>query len=341
MKIIENSLKNKNIWQKELLSILRYDIYHTSDYHSLSINNDTKSYLLSFSEGKYKICFPILMRKIKNSLNFDCTSTYGYNGLLSNNKLITNDIKSLFKETVFDYFSKKNVISAFSRLHPLMNESENFPHDMGIIENVNTTISIDLNLLPKQQVKYYSCSLRRQLNKLYDSGITVRIARRNEFHIFISLYYKTMQRLSAKEEYYFPEIYFEKMMNATDFQSYILFAEYKNEIIGGGLFTCCNEFMQYHLGAVPEEFLHLSPLKVIIDTARELGYKLGMKHLHLGGGYNGKDDNLFEFKSRFSKERHTFKVWKWIINQSEYDKLVIQRFGSEIPQSKYFPLYRY
>lgn len=341
MHLTEISLNDKAQWYNELAQMRTFDIYHTFLYNSLTGNNVQDSRLLSFSEGKYKICFPIIMRKIKSSSFNDVTSVYGYAGLLSNNKFIPSEIKSDFKKMLSDYFFEKKVITAFSRLHPLIPESTDFPEGMGMTEDVNTTVFIDLSLSIEKQLKQYSCSLKRQIIQIKNEGVSVRVAERSDIDTFISLYYATMNRLNAKEEYYFSKDYFYRLVESPDFKTFILLADYNGSAIAGGLFTCCNGFMQYHLGAVLEEFLYLSPLKVIIDEARKTGVRENMKYLHLGGGYDGQNSGLFDFKSRFSKERAVFKVWKWIFDQTEYDLLVKERFGNDIPGTSYFPLYRY
>lgn len=339
MPLSEISIHDKKNWQYALSLIPRHDIYQTRDYAKL-FTKIKKNALLLFSEGKYNAIFPILIRKIKNTDFADITSVYGYAGILPNTNNMPPSVKKRFQEHLITYFRENQIISGFSRLHPLMNYSSVLLEGLGKIESVNETVYIDLTLPEKEQTAQYSRSLERQVKNLYRSGVTCRIAANNEYEKFASLYYRTMDRLHADEDYYFPVDYFEKMAQATDFQTVFLFAEYKNQLIGGGLFTCCGEFMQYHLGAVPEEFLPLSPLKIIIDTARQIGTQSGMKYLHLGGGYDGQNGGLFEFKSRFSERRATFKVWKWIADEAVYADLVKERFGKEIPESNYFPLYR-
>ena len=338
MSFSEIPIQNKKDWQNAL-SFIYHDIYQTSDYAQL-FTEYKKNVLLFFSEGKYNVIFPILIREIDNTNYTDATSVYGYAGILSNTNNIPLYIKEMFRENLIHYFKENQIISGFSRLHPLMPESSNFPDNLGTVEMINETVYIDLTLSEEEQLSQYASSLKRQLKNLRHAGITCRIANNDEYEKFASLYYKTMHRLNANKNYYFPLEYFKKMAKATDFQTIFIYAEYENQLIGGGLFTCCNKFMQYHLGAVPEEFLIFSPLKIIIDTARQIGTQMGLTYLHLGGGHDGKGDGLFEFKSRFSKKRANFNVWKWIADESAYFDLVNRKFGEKIPDSNYFPLYR-
>lgn len=84
----------------------------------------------------------------------------------------------------------------------------------------------------------------------------------------------------------------------------------------------------------------MAPMKIIIDEARMIANSRNLKYLHLGGGYGGSNDTLFEFKTEFSDQFHTFKVWKKIVNENVYNDLVFNKFGRNIPSSNYFPLYR-
>ena len=318
--------------------MLTCDAYHTSEYARISVEKSARPLLLSYVEDNYKICFPIVVRNIKNTSFYDITSVYGYSGLLFNDMNMPETVWLNFEKNLVKYCSQKKIISVFSRLHPLISLPFDFLESPETIKNINKTVFIDL--ISQEEQKKQSASLRRQIKKLKEIGVTVRLAEKNEYPIFASEYLKTMNRLNAEKEYLFSDDYFKNIVHTSDFQSFILFAEFEGKIIGGGLFLCCNEFMQYHLGAVSGEYRHLSPLKIIIDAAREIGSRKGLKYLHLGGGYAGKDDNLFVFKSRFSKKRSIFRTWNRIINQPEYDKLVKERFGDQIPESDYFPLYR-
>ncbi|MDR0547048.1 MAG: hypothetical protein LBG77_05635, partial [Dysgonamonadaceae bacterium] len=87
-------------------------------------------------------------------------------------------------------------------------------------------------------------------------------------------------------------------------------------------------------------FLPQSPLKLVLDFARQEGMKRGMKILHLGGGKGGSNDSLFAFKSRFSHRYFQFRVWKYIHNQDVNVLLVRQQSLNHPVNPDYFPLYR-
>ncbi len=72
------------------------------------------------------------------------------------------------------------------------------------------------------------------------------------------------------------------------------------------------------------------------------GNRENYSYLNLGGGVGAKEDSLFYFKSGFSKNTASFKVWKYIVNQLVYDELV-QR-GKDVGKHEkfvqFFPHYR-
>jgi hypothetical protein len=98
--------------------------------------------------------------------------------------------------------------------------------------------------------------------------------------------------------------------------------------------------MQAHLNATSNRYLQASPLKLVLDAARKKGMEKKMSWLHLGGGRASTDDSLFQFKSRFSHEHFSFRMWKYIHNREAYRELLYAKYGETPPESSFFPLYR-
>ena len=118
------------------------------------------------------------------------------------------------------------------------------------------------------------------------------------------------------------------------------------EVISGGLFTLCNGIVQYHLGGTRNTALKLSPTVLIFDTVRRWSPKNGAHTFHLGGGVGGKTDSLFQFKAQFSRRRHEFVTWRWIVAQETYRELSRQKQLSDLERGlraispSFFPAYR-
>ncbi len=315
-------------WQKILSLTDIYDFYHTASYHRIDHSGDAR--LLVFQD-KYKVsAIPFIFRKIEGTPYQDVTSVYGYAGWIRSRDTIFPETAGILGE----YFEKEKVVSAFSRLHPVIQGSDIFP--VGNVLDSNLTLGIDLSLDQDVQRQAYSRSVKGSINRSVRCGIKIRQTKKKEDIILFSQIYKNaMARLNAPSYLHFPLDYFEILMNSNEFESFILFAELSGNIIGGALFTICNGIMQYHLGVTVDNYMRYSPLKHIIDMAREIGNSKNLSVLHLGGGFGGINDNLYIFKSRMASKTYQFKVWKWIVNENIYKELSINK-----PLSSFFPLYR-
>jgi hypothetical protein len=312
-----------------------YDFYHLASYHRL--DQSGKPLLLYFANGTESLAFPVILRNIEGTEYKDIGSVYGYAGPLSQKENPSASNIRLFHNELKFFFDSNQIVSAFTRLHPIMENQSSFLADLGEVETLNTTVGIDLELPEIDQKKQYSRSLKYRINYLKRKGASVvKASNKEEIDIFIEIYKENMNRVNATHLYYFSPDYFYSILKNID--SCILLAIYDGEFVSGSLCTFCNGIMQAHLNATRDKFLHLSPLKLVLDQARIEGKKENMKWLHLGGGRSGADDSLFVFKSRFSNNYFKFKVWKYIHNQAVYDMFIDGKYQKGT--SSFFPLYR-
>ena len=54
--------------------------------------------------------------------------------------------------------------------------------------------------------------------------------------------------------------------------------------------------------------------------------------------YSGQNDNVFHFKTGFSKLHYPFSIWKWIVDPERYGELCKARGGGA--NHDHFPCYR-
>lgn len=328
-------------WMDVVLNALQHDFYHTQSYHSLDKENEPVLFVYTFNNNF--IAIPLIIRSIPNSDFYDCTSVYGYCGPISNMKfkdLPPQEIKQ-FHLGLNSFFLERKIISCFSRLQPLFPFQEVLFKDYGEVLTLNKTVTLDLTKPTEAQWSSYSKSTKSHIKRTLKNEITIRrTAAPKDLNKFIDIYYENMQRLNANPCYLFSPNYFQALMNATDFKSELFVAEKDGGIIAGAIITICNRIMQYHLGGTMNEMLKFSPLKLLLDRARIYANEMGCNYFHLGGGYSGVDDSLFQFKAGFSKDILDFKVWRKIVNNQVYAELVAKKFNNKIPFSDYFPLYR-
>ena len=331
--IIEN---NSEKWSKLIKQAVIYDFHHTGYFHKIDTNFISK--LLLFCENDNFIALPIVIRPINGTEYFDITSVYGYAGPVYNFKenYDASKLVAFFRKSFVDFCKEQNIISVFSRLHPLI-EQINIIGNLGEIVDLNKTVSINLALSAEEQRKDYRKSLKSELNQLRRKEIEVKeAATKAEIDAFIAIYYETMDRVEATKNYYFSKEYFYEFMNNSDFEAKLLIAVKDDKVIAGAIFTLTDKIMQYHLAGTTEEYIRETPMKLILDEARLYGNETTAENLHLGGGVGGHDDDsLFRFKSGFSKNFKQFSVWKFIVDHEIYDEL-----SKDKEVSGFFPLYR-
>lgn len=335
-----NILEKKEDWAYALKKIDTYDFYHTYDYHHLSKLDNQKPILLEYIEDDKVIIIPFLLRKIFDTAYYDLTSVYGYSGPLVKNSDATFD-NSKFTNALKLFFKNYNIVSIFSRLHPFFQNQDFVLCNLGEIKQLGKLVNIDLTKDITEQRMSFSKTTKRYLNKTRKICYVKSEVTEDSIDIFKDLYYENMDRVNAQEHYYFSKDYIVEFLNSNDFDAEILFAviEETNEIISGAIMVKTNNIIQYHISGTRNEYLHLTPIRILIDEMRIKGTEQGYTFFNLGGGLGSEEDSLFNFKASFSKDFKNFKIWKYIVNSKVYDTLVSQYTDLNSNQD-FFPLYR-
>jgi len=340
----------------DVLSVVeQYDFYHLPGYHQLH-EDSGKGALVVFREGEKIIALPLLVRKIssipgleKYTDCFDATSVYGYAGPVANKKA-ASDQKFLnsAREAFFCFAKQRNWVTVFSRLHPVLKD-QCFLVGLGETVKLGSTVGIDLSLPYEQQRANYRKDHKYGINKLRRQGVTVRLDKTFEsLHEFVEIYHETMKRVGADKSYFFPYSYFSKLCSLKNGCAFHLFlCNSGDRIVSGGLFSECNQIIQYHLSGTITSWLRMAPMKLIIDEVRLwANQRSEMKYFHLGGGVGSAEDSLFRFKAGFSPMRFPFHIWRWIVQHDLYRQLVDERRrwyekrDENFPENDFFPAYR-
>ena len=335
-----STITSKSEWKNILKEVDNYDFYHTYDYHKLSKEKDDKPILIKYSEGNKLILLPLLVREINNSRYFDATSVYGYAGPLQKN--INNTFNNgNFIKVLQQFFKEEKIISVFSRLNPYINNQSILLDKIGQIEDLGQVVNIDITKDIALQRTQYSKSTKSRVNKARKQCYVKEVHTENEINEFIDIYFENMERLNAKDSYFFDRNYFFDFYNSTDFKTIILtvFDSETDRAIAASMFVITNGIIQFHLSGTRNEFLNIAPARLFIDEMRLIGTKEGYNYFNLGGGLGGDSDTLFDFKASFSNDIKPFKVWKFIVNKEIYNKLVTEK--EFIDDVDFFPLYRY
>ncbi len=346
---------NETEWTRILGRVHRFDSYHTAGYHRLAeLNGEGKALLFVYEQGACTVALPLLIRPIegldgwvgKGTPYFDATSVYGYPGPVIGGAAAGGACIESFQTQLANELHARHVISVFSRLNPILPQTDVL-RGLGQISFLGNTVSIPLGDPLEMQWAQFRNNHRRVITKLQIQGVQCGVDPSGEsLEPFVEVYLQTMERLNAGSYYRFGLDYFRELCSALGSQAHLFVAKSEGQVIAGALFLECNGIVQYHLSGTRNENLKAAPIKLVIDAARRWATARGCEYLHLGGGVGAEEDSLFHFKAGFSQKRHAFSCWKWVVDEGVYAEIATsvrehQRLAGLSPTaSNYFPAYR-
>ncbi len=339
-------IREKKEWKRCINTFPHHDFYHTYSYHELSRKQDEEPILISYEEPQGLVALPLLVRPIIGTPYKDATSVYGYAGPLVM-KLKPSFNNKKFKEELIAFLMQNHIITIFSRLHPFIEHQDEVLEGLGEITNPGFVVNIDLTQPIDIQRQNYGSRLKTYLNKARKTCSVYKGTTEDDIQEFITIYHENMDRVNANESYFFDERYFYKLLLSSEYETELLLCKIDetDEIIAGAIFILTDDIVQYHLSGAKTEHLSLGGIKLIIDEMRLRANDMNYKFFNLGGGRANREDSLMAFKSSFSKDLMPFKLWKFIVDQKIYDKLIeqeLKRLRNSMTDKdlEYFPAYR-
>jgi len=343
-------------WEQVLEECHCFDFHHLPSYHLMAQRRGEGSgILLVYREGAKVAAMPLLIRSLQSVPGlencsaewYDATSVYGYAGpVCSRTVSMDDDFAQRFGVALLRKLRGIGVICVFSRLHPILENAVLLNH-VGEVLSLGKTVSIDLTLPPEMQFANYRKGHKYDINRARRFGVTARHdVEWKALDNFIRLYMDTMQRVGAREKYFFDQDYFLELRAALEHRLHLFVAEKGETVLAAALFTLTNSIVQYHLSASDPKYMKYAPSKVLLDEVRIWSTRQGARVFHLGGGVGSSEDGVFKFKAGFSDRRHRFKVWRCVVIREVYDRLVLRRIEWEERKdlspisADHFPLYR-
>jgi len=342
-------ITDREEWSSFMKLIGHFDFYFTYYYHLLSKKDGERLMLIAYREMDTLIALPLLIRDIEGTSYKDATSVYGYAGPLCKTKQKDPAVfdNSRFKAELQRFLIDNKIVSVFSRLHPYLDYQANLLKNIGCISSPGCVVNIDLTLPMDIQRQQYNSRLKTYINKARRVYDIVEGTKEEQIEEFIEMYYENMRRVDADAYYFFERRYFYQLMISSNFKVKLLLCSRKDtgELIGGAMFIKTGYIVQYHLSGCKEEYLHLNPIKLLIDEMHVLATEENYTYFNLGGGLGVREDSLFQFKASFSKDLKPAGFWKYIVNKEVYDDLVAQsKIGQkheEQGETDFFPAYRH
>lgn len=343
---------NDRRWS-DLLHVEEHDFYQLPSFVELeSYWTGTKACAFYTEIDSKPALIPLLINELPDltlsDINLmDAVSPYGYPGILASGDMSSDDYKTILKRYV--EFGKENLwLTSFIRLHPILNNvilTEGLDSNIEVVSE-GKTISIDLHQTDDELFQSFRKSIQQDIRKLKRKGFDVRVDYGPDFNIFPSIYLDAMKRINAGKRYLYNAEYLTHFKAILGDRLHVCTVLAPNgEIASIGMFTQVGKIMQYHLCATVQEYGKDSPSKLMLYKMAWWGSVNGATKFHLGGGLGGMKDNLYRFKSGFSKNHLDFSTLKVIHDHERYGEILkawknscVQGYDQSI---SYFPPYRY
>jgi len=347
----------------EYLKPTRHDVYDSAPYHGFMQEQGHGEPWLAIAGSPEKfVAWPLLLRSLdhtpvpyRDGLR-DITSVYGYAGPLAYGCAQGDPFLFAAWNFLVAHWRAMNVVSVFCRFHPLLENhcwlegSAEYGRD-GTAPSLERTleghtVSLDLTLTDEQAWAGYRDTHRRHMNRARRAGLVCEVDY-SFTHLadFVRLYHATMQRHSASAEYFHSADSFERLRRRLSPAIFLHVAHAGPQVAAAALVSEYQGIVQYLYGGVEEQFLEISPLKLLLESVRKWSRSRGNRILHLGGGVGGHEDSLFYFKSGFSHSRHAFYTGRRVLEPDLYRCLCEghQRAAEELGKTvdpHFFPAYR-
>lgn len=307
----------------EKLSVEKRDIYLTREYVSLyETNGDGLARLFIYEDGNNIAVYPFLLRQIQgyrlDICYYDIESAYGYSGPIVSDEM-NGEFLSNFEELFCKYCKEYNIVAEFIRFNPYIKNENIFKKNISVIKN-RTTVCLNLDKTVDEIWKDdINSKTRNMIRKAEKLGLHVEI--KNDYKSFKDIYEETMKKVSADSYYYFKPSYYINMEGNSNFSMFNV--KFGEDTVASAVFMTYGEYFHYHLAGSKKEYLSFAPNNLLLWEAIKYANKNGYKLFHFGGGVtNSSDDNLFKFKSSFSKDRLDFYIGKRVHNPKIYDFLI-------------------
>lgn len=341
--VISSDQNNK--WDNIVKSFKSYDVNYLSGYaKAFQLQGEGKPFLFYYNDGSTRAINVVMKRDIAYAKQFnnilpldtyfDLSTPYGYGGFLIEgpNYNAVND--------AYDTYCKENgFVCEFVRFHLLNNYESQFN---GSTETLTRNVIRDLEMPLEDMFMDFEHKVRKSIKKANRAGLEIEIDTKGvRLEEFLDIYYSTMDRSNANENFYFPRGFFETM-NKMGGNFVYLHALYEGKIISTELVLHGIENCYSFLGGTNKEYFHLNANNFLKYEIIKWAKDKGLQKFILGGGY-GADDGIFKYKKSFAPNGiYDFYIGKKIFDHEKYKELVEIRnrekdFNQEIP---FFPTYR-
>lgn len=342
MSIVEIPITDSVRWNDAVRRVPDYEAFYMNEYlRAFQLQNSGEPLLIVYSnDGDYAVnaifrrdvarCAPFA-GKIEQNTYFDLSTPYGYGGFIGT----ITDGDALEREWNA-YCVSKGYICEFVRFHLFSQYRTMFS---GKTETHTHNVVRDLELPLDEMWMDFKSKVRRNVKRANQYGLEMIVDQDGEMlPDFLRIYYGTMERTNANDEFFFSEEFFRTLNEMRDNVTYF-HATYQGKVISSELMLRGNENGYFYLGGTDSEYYEMRPNDFLKYEIIKWAKEHGLKRYILGGGY-GSDDGIFEYKKHLAPNGIVdFWIGKKIFDPEKYEKLCAMR-GIDAEAGGFFPAYR-
>lgn len=342
--ITEYTIDQAEIWDDTVRSFGDYDVFYLSGYAKAFMQESAKNgepRLVFYENGVDRAINVIFRRdiaedgklkgKIEKGHYYDIITPYGYGGFWGN----VSDWKQLNEEYV-DYCISNHYVCEFVRFELFTDYYNNYS---GEIDTRTHNVVRSLELPLETMWMDFKQKVRKNVKKANSYGLRI-IAENTTEHLddFLQIYYSTMTRSDAEEEFFFSKRFFETIAEMKENIMYF-YVVYEDKIVSSELVIFGAENCYSFLGGTDRDYFELRPNDFLKYEIIKWAQEKGLRNFVLGGGY-GADDGIFQYKLCLAPHGlYSFYIGRKVFDPCSYDMLVSIREG-DLLNEKFFPLYR-
>ena len=288
--------------------------------------------ILFYLENEFTKAYQVMLkRKIETQLGeyYDLISPYGYGGWIIEGEYNFE----LFKEYI-EYCKENNIVCEFERFDLFRTDISKYYGNIKFVShNIVKYVALDDDEIFNNMERRARKNIRKAIKNELSIEIDENFENLDEFK---KIYYMTMDRNNATENYYFSNSFFDTI---TVENSKLFHVKYNGQIISTELVLYDNLCSYSFLGGTYEEFFNLRPTEMLKYEIMKWSAQHNLKYFVLGGGH-GADDGIYLYKKGLAPSGvYNFFVGSKIFNEELYKKLCHEKNLTDLDNT-FFPLYR-
>jgi len=347
---IFDAAKNEeyNNWLRAWSGWPLHEVFAHPEYVKLFARDCDRSICAVQESPDGLILLPMILRPLSveawagaDNPHYDLVAPYGFGGPYVTGRCDMEDFWRQFQIWAVEL----GAISAFFRLSPFAADIKGF---IDTVEVSGGNVIRSLTEGKEGIWNDYKHVVRTCVRCAEQSGVTVEFDETGTtLATFIRLYYRTMQRCQAAQQYFFSEDFFRQLTTNLAGQFFLSQAMYQGEVLASKMVLSSKEHIYPFLGGSDENFFKLNPNEFLDTHIFQWGIEHGKKSCVLGGGYDGYD-GVFQYKKKFAPSGIVpFLVGKHIFDPTAYQIMCEKRKKHELERGQvsmedgtFFPAYR-